>query len=141
MVQSIAGGGVMTLKWKWILWQVIVPIFGPIGISGIAAILWWTGNPDFRFDWNVIVDVTPWALIFYAITLIGAALNNIVPEFSDRPGMGFSLILAAVAVSLYGGFIVIWRHNHQFSVGTGVWIATFILLAISIGLCHNEAEA
>lgn len=127
------------LKWKWILWQVVVPIVGPIGMSALAAVLWWTGRPDFHIDWHVIVYISPWALIFYAITLIGAALNDLMPDFSNRPGIGVSLILAAVAVSLYAGFMVIWRHEANFAAGTAVWVVTFILLAISVGLCHSEA--
>jgi len=129
------------IKWKWILWQVAVPILGPVAMSALAAVLWWSGRPDFHIDWRIIIDISPWALTFYAITLIGAALNDLTPNFSDRPGIGVSLILAAVAVSLYGGFIVIWRHDPKFTAGAGVWVVTFILLAISIGLCHNEATA
>jgi hypothetical protein len=110
-------------------------------MSALAAVLWWTGNPQFKIDWRIIADISPWALVFYAITLIGAALNDLMPEFSSRPGVGTSLILAAIAVSLYAGFIVVWRHDDKFAPGAGVWVVTIILLAISIGLCHNEAEA
>jgi hypothetical protein len=132
---------VATLKWKWILWQVVVPILGPIAISTVAVVLWWTGRTDFQIHWRLIVDITPWALTFYAVTLIGAALNDLIPDFSRRPGIGFSLILAALAVSLYAAFIVIWRHENDFSVGPRIWVATIILLAISVGLCYNEAKA
>jgi hypothetical protein len=118
-----------------------MPLAGPIVISAIAATLWWSGRPDFHLNWRVIIDVTPWALIFYCITLIGAALNDLVPEFSERPGIGVGLIIAALAVSLYGGFIVIWRHDEPFTIPISVWITTFVFLAISIGLCHSEAEA
>ena len=46
--------------------------------------IWWSGRPDFSLKWDVILDVTPWALIFYSITLIGAALNDLMPDFSPR---------------------------------------------------------
>ena len=83
------GEAVATLKWKWILWQVVVPILGPIAISIVAVVLWWTGRTDFRIHWGLIVDITPWALTFYAVTLIGAALNDLIPDFSRRPGNWF----------------------------------------------------
>lgn len=108
-------------------------------ISALVAGLWWSGT-NFPIDWNIIIDVSPWALTFYCITLIGATMNDLWPELGNRPGLGVSLMMAAVAVALYAAFIVIWRHNPEFTPGTPVYVVTFILLLISIVLCHRGAR-
>lgn len=129
------------LNWKWIFWQVVAPIVGPILISAVVAMLWWTGDKNFQINWPLIVeDVTPWALTFYAITLIGATMNDFWSKLPRHPGLGLALILTAVAAAIYGAFIVIWRHNSAFSPGTGVYTVTFILLLISVGLCYRGAH-
>jgi hypothetical protein len=130
----------MQLKWRWLFWQVVVPIAGPMVISAIVAALWWTGSKNFKVDWRIIVDMTPWALTFYAITLIGATMNDVMPDFSARPGIGTGLIVAAIGVCIYTGMMVVWRHDPSFTPGPGVWIATLIFTIASIGLCHT-AEA
>jgi len=129
------------MKWKWILWQVLVPIFGPIIISAIVVLAWWTGQPQFPINWRIIVDVTPWALTFYCITLIGATMNDLWADLLAHPALGLSLMMVALAVALYAAFIVIWRHNPAFVPGTPVYVSTFILLGISIVLCHQGAKA
>lgn len=83
---------------------------------------------------------SPWALTFYAITLIGATMNDFAKEFSNRIGVGVGLILAAVTVSMYTGMMVIWRHDNGFKPGIGVWAATLFFVAVTVGLCH-EADA
>lgn len=130
-----------TLDWKWVFWQVVAPVVGPIVISAIVAMLWWTGDKAFQINWPLIVeDVTPWALTFYAITLIGATMNDFWPKLARHPGLGVALILMAFAAAIYGAFIVIWRHNSEFTPGTGVYTVTFIILVISIGLCYKGAH-
>lgn len=134
-------GGMAILDWKWMFWQVVAPLVGPIVISGIVAMLWWTGSPNFHINWPLIVeDVTPWALTFYAITLIGATMNDFWPKLSKHPVLGVALILMAFAAAIYGAFIVIWRHNSDFAPGTGVYTVTFAILVISIGLCYKGAH-
>ena len=106
-----------------------------------SALLWWTGDKNFAIKWSLIVeDVTPWALTFYAITLIGATMNDFWSKLPSHPVLGVALILTAFAVAIYGAFIVIWRHNSAFTPGTGVYVVTFLLLGISIGLCYRGAH-
>src|ERR1700686_3489786 len=111
-----------TWKWKWIFWQVLAPVVGPIVISALVVILWQTGNPQFKADWRIIIDVSPWALTFYAVTLIGATMSDLWPKFSDHWVLGASLIVTAFAfsVALYASLIVIWRHGSGFVPGTPV---------------------
>jgi hypothetical protein len=130
----------MAWEWKWIFWQVIVPIFGPITISAAVVLAWWSGEQKFLINWHIIVDVSPWALTFYCITLIGATMNDLWPNLSAHPALGVALIIVALAVALYASFIVIWRHDPTFSPGTSVYVVTFMLLAISIPLCHEGTK-
>lgn len=130
------------VDWKWVFWQVLAPLVGPIAISAIVAMLWWTGDKHFKINWLLIVeDVTPWAITFYAITPIGATMNDFWPKLPQHPVLGVALILSAFAAAVYGAFIVIWRHDSGFSPGTGVYAVTFILLIISVGLCYRGAHA
>jgi hypothetical protein len=59
-----------TWQWDWITWQVLAPILGPILISSVVVLLWQTGTRNFPIKWGIVVDVTPWALTFYCITLL-----------------------------------------------------------------------
>lgn len=124
--------------WKWIIWQVIVPLAGPIIISGVVALMWRTGEPSFLINWHLIIDdLTPWALTFYSITLIGVTMNDLWPKLSAHPVLGVSLLATAFGVAIYEAFMVIWRHNDKFTPGTGVYVVAIILLGMSIYLCYK----
>jgi hypothetical protein len=129
-----------TWKWKWICWQVLVPILGPIVISALVVLAWQSGNPSFKADWSVVLDVTPWALTFYTVTLIGSTMNDLWPKLGNHKGLGSSLMMVAFSVTLYASLIVIWRHDASFIPGRSVYMVTFILLGISVVLCHRASE-
>jgi hypothetical protein len=109
-------------------------------MSVIFVYLWESGQPGFVIRWPIIVDVSPWALIFYSMTLIGATMHDFSPKFSDHQALGYSLIATAIAVVLYAGFIVIWRHDPKWNPGVAVYSVTGGLLLASIGLCHQGAK-
>jgi hypothetical protein len=127
-------------KWKWIFWQVIAPVAGPIMISALVVFAWRSGQNTFKVDWSVVLDVSPWALTFYTITLIGATMNDLWPKLGDHAALGVFLIVVAFSVALYASFIVIWRHDRAFVPGTSVYLVTCLLLAISVVLCHRAAK-
>jgi hypothetical protein len=128
------------MQWKWLFWQVFAPILGPVLMSVLVVFLWSTGQPGFRMDWGIIVDVSPWALTFYAITLIGATMNDFWPKMGDHSVLGGGLIGIAVAVALYASFIVVWRHDPKFVVGTPVHGVTLFLLFLSKILSHQATK-
>jgi hypothetical protein len=130
----------MKLKWKWLLWQVFVPLGGPIIVSALVAFAWQSGQPQFPINWSIILDVTPWAMTFYCLTLIGATMNELWPQLSSRPVLGLALMITGLLVCVYGAFIVIWRHDPDFEPPATVYIYTVVLLAISVGLCHHAAR-
>jgi hypothetical protein len=67
-------------------------------------------------------------------------MNDIWPKFGNHKGLGLGLMGAAIGVALYGSFIVIWRHDPKFIPGTPVYLVTFLLLGVSIVLCHMGAK-
>ena len=77
-IQHIAGAAENAVEMDF--WQVLAPVLGPILISVLVVFLWSTGQPGFQMDWSIIVDVSPWALTFYTITLIGATMNDFWPK-------------------------------------------------------------
>src|SRR5260221_587995 len=70
----VAGAKMHPSEWnkKWLFWQVAAPILGPILISAIAVIFWASIDSMFTMKWDVILDVSPWALTFFIGTVIGA---------------------------------------------------------------------
>jgi hypothetical protein len=131
----------MVLKWKWIFWQVLAPILGPIVISLLAVLAYQSLDPKFIPNWRIIIDVSPWALTFYTVTLIGATMTDLWPKLGQHSMLGVSLILVAFSVAGYAALIVIFRHNSGFVPGTEVYIVTFILLGISVVLCHQASAS
>jgi hypothetical protein len=127
----------MNLNWQWLTWQVMMPLGGPIILSWMIILAWQTGNPDFMPRWSVILDVSPWALTFYAISLIGASLNELWARMPAHPHLGWGLIMAAATVAVYTAFMVIWRHNSAFVPGRSVYILSAGMLLVSVALCHS----
>ena len=73
------------LETKWLLWRVVIPLLGPIFISLLVILAWTSGRPDFKPSLGIVVDVSPWALTFYALTLIGSTLNELWPKLGKSP--------------------------------------------------------
>ena len=131
-----------TLQWRWLTWQVFIPIFGPIVLSGVIILLWMSSRPYFMPNLSIIMDVSPWALTFYSLTLIGATLNELWPKFSNHRSLGVWLICVAFAVGLYASFIVVWRHDDSFTpTPAGVYFVTLLLLMAAVALCHMGYSA
>jgi hypothetical protein len=127
-------------KWKWLSWQVLAPLIGPIAVSFVVALLWETGQPNFHMNWKVIIDVTPWALTFFTMALLGSGFNDIWRDLGQQQATAAFLVVDAIAVLIYASFIVIWRHSPNFEPGTGVYVLTLILLASSVVVCHEAAR-
>ena len=107
----------MSVDWKWVVWQFLMPVFAPIIISSIVVILWSTGNPAFQPRFSVIIDVSPWALTFYSLTLICSTLHEMRGRLASCGDLCIALMFDAAAVFLYASFMVIWRHDPKFIQG------------------------
>lgn len=55
------------------------------------------------------------------------------------------MILIALTVSVYAGFIAVWRHDPSFEPGPAVYFVTGVLLLTAIIICYighlNTREA
>jgi hypothetical protein len=109
-------------------------------LSTLIVLAWKSGNPGFVPRWKIILDVSPWALTFYTMTLIGASLNSLWPRLSIHPLLGGSLIGVALAVGVYSAFIVIWRHRSDFQPGWNVYLIATFLLIVAVIICHNSSS-
>jgi len=59
---EITSGADMEINWQWLLWQVGVPLGGPVVLSCLIVLLWQTGMPDFVPQWSIILDISPWTV-------------------------------------------------------------------------------
>lgn len=126
---------------KWVVWQVGAPLLGPVIVSAVVVFFWWTLDDGFHFEWAPIwEDVTPWALTFYAITLIGATMDDFLPKWQEHKVLGWGMIAVGAASAIYSAMLVLARINLHTKPGTGVYVATFILVIISIGVCYRGAK-
>jgi hypothetical protein len=126
--------------WHWIGWRVIVPLFGPTVVSAVAVFFWWTVEPAFSLDWHTLVNVSPWVLTFYCITLIGSTINDRWQKLADHQVLRGVLLAVVGTVAIYNAVIVIKRNDPHFTPGTSVYFVTLVLLVVSIGLCHHTSK-
>src|SRR5260221_14721051 len=128
-----------TWKWKWLIVQVFAPLGIPIFVSALAAAVWELGQPSFHMDMKVVADITPWALVFFTMALLGGGFYDLWADWTGRPVLSISLMSIAFIVLIYASFIVIWRHSPTFVPGTGVYMLAFIMLSAAVGLFHEAA--
>ena len=126
----------MKIQSRWLLWQVIIPLFAPVILSVLVIGLWATGTVTFEPKWSVVVDISPWALVFFSLTLLGATLNELWPRVSSHPTLTLNLALTAFAVALYAAFIAIWRHDVNWKPGPAVYWVTGALFVLAVALSH-----
>jgi hypothetical protein len=127
-------------NWPWLVRQVVVPLGGPIALSWVIISAWQTGNPDFVPQWGIALDITPWALVFYALALMGTALNELLPQISTHVRLGWLLIVTASLTQIYAAFLIIWRHNSTFVPNRTVYIAAAFRVLLAIVLSHTATS-
>jgi hypothetical protein len=128
------------MNWNWLFWQVAAPLLGPILLSAIVALFWWTGVQGFLIEWHVVLDLSPWAMTFFGLTLLSATMSNLWEKWRDHPVLFLSLLMTSFAIALYASFIVIWRHDPHFTPGRAVYTVCGILLVLCIYLCHRATR-
>ena len=126
---------------RWFIWTVVLPIFGPIASSILFALLWWSLNPEFRIDPKIIFDVSPWALTFFSMTLIGSTLNEFWPKLSQHKILGGALVITALAVTVYAAIMVIRRHYPGVIPQGPAYFVTGLLWFVSVLLCYQGYSA
>jgi len=127
------------LNWQWLVWQVGVPLGGPVILSWLTILAWETGNPNFTPQWSIVLDVSPWALTFYGLTLVGASLNSLWPRIPSNAVIGGGLIASALAMAIYTAFMIIWRHDSGFAPGLGVYLMTGAMLFFAVFFSYRAS--
>jgi hypothetical protein len=129
----------MTLRvdLKWILLQVCLPLLAPIVLAAVIAGLWLSLNPGFHPNAAIILDLTPWTLVFYSLTLIGSAFLSNPSAQGQRPWLTRMLVLVAAADLVYYALMVVSRHNPKFAAPAGAYYVSVVLVMASIALCYR----
>lgn len=125
----------MKLDLRWIWFQVCIPAVLPILLSGLFVFGWETLTPAFSANWKVILDVTPWAIAIYSLTLIGGTFDRSWSKL-DKAHLS-SLWLVAAANAIYYSMLVIRRHDPQFVVSGSAYYVTLVLMVCSIVICYR----
>lgn len=123
--------------WKWIWWQVGLPIFVPIVTSLLCVILWGSLKPNFQVRFDLIIDITPWALATYSLALIGSTLRTFWKRLIDEVFLGITMLVVALVDTIYYAFMVIRRHDPSFVVTTDAYYVTVFIVVASVGLCYR----
>jgi hypothetical protein len=123
--------------WKWLLWQVGLPLGAPILLSAVFVYFWWTLTSNFIPALSVVIDLTPWALATYVLTLIGTTIRTFVNRWAEQPKLGAALAVVAFADTVYYAFMVIQRHDASFTPSPSVYYTMAILVFASIILCYR----
>jgi hypothetical protein len=129
-----------TIKWDWVFWQVVAPLFTPIAISLAVVFYAQLGPHPYPIKWDIVADAPPWALIFFCLTLIGAALHDLWPE-KQHDRLAFILLVLGFFLAILAGKMVDWRQTESnFTPGAPLYLTTGVFLFVSIGLCHRAAK-
>jgi mannose/fructose/N-acetylgalactosamine-specific phosphotransferase system component IID len=127
------------MKWDWLCWQVLAPLFTPIAISLAVVLFDQIGPHPYPIKWNIVTDTPPWALIFFCLTLIGAALHDISAGKQNN-GLFWMLIVLGIFVAIFAAEMVKWRQTEKdFEPGLPLYYAAFVFFLVSIGLCQQAA--
>jgi hypothetical protein len=75
------------IDWSWLLWRVLIPLLAPVVVSSMVIFAWVTGSPSFKPYFGIALDVSPWALTFYSLTLVGSTLNEFWPRLGNNTAL------------------------------------------------------
>ena len=120
---------------RWHVFQVVLPIGGPILLSLIFVGFERAGRPEFEPSLAVIVDLTPRALTFYTLALICVTLSDFWPHISRHKVVGASTVFIGALVSALYAKIVVWRHDAAYEPSGGAFVVASILTLAAIYFC------
>lgn len=126
--------------WKWAGFNVGLPLLAPIALSFVFAGLWWSVDNGFGPNLAVIIDLTPWAIAIYSLTLIGSTFQTFWPNHSKRPALTAWLIGITAANLVYFAFLVVKRHNAAYAPPTSAYYVAGILMFVAIVFCYRASK-
>lgn len=134
MAIPIPGG---QLQWAWLFWNVFIPTVGPPLFTLAIVGLWMTGDPQTTLDIKKIVaDLSPWALCFYALTLIGSSYNELGTLRDAHKTLVSSMLVVGAVALIYAVFNALWRVNGKDVAHAPVYYVTAVLWFFSVVVCH-----
>jgi hypothetical protein len=137
IIEGVAVAGIRSWDWTWLSWQVGVPLVAPILLAALFAALWWSLSADFSPNLSILIDVTPWALATYSLTLLSTTLGRFWDRLPAHKWLGAGLIVAALFDGIYYAFMVIKRHEPGFEVTSSSYYVMTVLVAAAILLCYR----
>lgn len=136
-----------SIDYRWVGMQVLLPILGPVIISTVVVLFWVSLDEKFIPNWLLIVDVGPWALVFYTVTLVFTSLQSLLPKAKDHGVLVGAMIVVALFVTIYAGCMELFRQSALQKMastdaaavaipGSAYYVAVLLLL-IAVCLCHQ----
>lgn len=132
--------GIWSVDWKWLAKNVGLPILAPIFLAGMMVFVWGLGDSNFSPDPWLVIDLTPWAISIYVLTLFGMHAAEIV---DNRRGYPWTTGIAAVswlANVLVFAVMVVWRHDSAWKPDNDLYVFVVILGAVAIYSCYQLRE-
>lgn len=120
---------------RWLVFQIVVPLVAPALLAGLFVGAWTTVDPTFSPKLAVIVDLTPWAIVTYSLTLVGGTFDRSWDKLSKE--MLCWLWGAATVNAVYYALLVIRRHDPTFQAHADAYIVTLALMVGSIIVCYR----
>ena len=126
------------IEWGWLFWSVLVPTMGPPFFTLLVFGAWMTfatqAKPDIK---SIVADLSPWALCFFGLTLIGASINEMgFKRFAEHRALGVSMAVVGIAALGYAVLLALFRAMGKDVAHAPVYYVTFVLWALAVVLCH-----
>jgi len=119
----------------WIGWRVFAPLFGPILVAELSLWMWSTGPDGNAVNYfQPIHGITPWALVVYAITLLGTTINELRGKIEENKRFYLWLIVVIIFTLIYGAYIIIWNQQVAFQPTAKIYMITVLLFLAAVAL-------
>jgi hypothetical protein len=125
------------IKWRWLSWNALIPTFGPTLFSLLVIGMWKTGDPSTELNLTRVADLTPWALCFFALTLIGSSYSDLDRSLKNAYPtiVGWMLAVGAGAL-LYASVISLLKLKGFDVARAPVYYVTGALWIGAVTVCH-----
>ena len=125
----------MGLDRRWVFFQVVIPLIAPATLALLFVGAWKTVDPAFVPKLSVILDLTPWAIVVYSLTLVGSTFDR---SWNKLDKVALSLLwVTAAANAIYYALLVIRRHDPTFEVRADAYYVTLVLMVFSLIVCYR----
>ncbi|MFU7529093.1 hypothetical protein [Qipengyuania sp. ASV99] len=121
---------------RWLMWNFLAPLAGPLAVSMLFMLAWKLGEPEFEISIARWLDISPWALVTYTVTLIGSNFDDYFRAEKPFDSLVIQSGLCLLAIVVFGAFITIWAQDPDWKPTARIYIPTVILLVASVRVCY-----